>query len=87
MPSTVTNMAAFNLNHFKLVLNFTPTTSATEVESQNETTFFNSENMTTSDSVTNTASSLSEVSNGYRFNRFSNPLISYDYKCGHYLGI
>lgn len=23
----------------------------------------------------------------YRFLRFSNPLVNYDYKCGHYLGI
>ena len=30
---------------------------------------------------------MSENSTGYRFNRFSNALISYDYKCGHYLGI
>jgi hypothetical protein len=28
-----------------------------------------------------------ETSDEYRFNRFSNPIISYDYKCGHYLGI
>jgi hypothetical protein len=28
-----------------------------------------------------------ETSDDYRFNRFSNPIISYDYKCGHYLGI
>jgi heme/copper-type cytochrome/quinol oxidase subunit 1 len=30
---------------------------------------------------------LSETSNNTRFTRFNNPLISYDYKCGHYLGI
>jgi hypothetical protein len=30
---------------------------------------------------------LSETSNNARFTRFNNPLISYDYKCGHYLGI
>ena len=28
-----------------------------------------------------------EASDEYRFNKFSNPIISYDYKCGHYLGI
>jgi hypothetical protein len=30
---------------------------------------------------------LSETSNNLRFTKFQNPLISYDYKCGHYLGI
>jgi hypothetical protein len=30
---------------------------------------------------------LSEASNNLRFTKFQNPLISYDYKCGHYLGI
>jgi hypothetical protein len=28
-----------------------------------------------------------ESSTDVRYNRFSNPIISYDYKCGHYLGI
>ena len=28
---------------------------------------------------------FSETSNNVRFTRFNNPLISYDYKCGHYL--
>lgn len=28
-----------------------------------------------------------ESSSNIRYNRFSNPVISYDYKCGHYLGI
>jgi hypothetical protein len=28
-----------------------------------------------------------ESSSEYRYNKFSNPVISYDYKCGHYLGI
>jgi hypothetical protein len=89
IPGTLTNMIASNLNHFKLILSFSAITNTpnnlTEVESK--TTVFSSENLTTVDSLTNTTSSLSEVSNGYRFNRFSNPLISYDYKCGHYLGI
>ena len=28
-----------------------------------------------------------ESSSNYRNNTFTNPIISYDYKCGHYLGI
>lgn len=33
------------------------------------------------------SSLMSEVSTSLRFTRFNNPLISYDYKCGNYLGI
>lgn len=33
------------------------------------------------------SSSMSEFSTSLRFTRFNNPLISYDYKCGNYLGI
>jgi hypothetical protein len=78
----------FNLNHFKLILNFSTSQKDLNTSTQgSETTFFNSENLNISDTIANTTSSLSEVSNSYRFNRFSNPLISYDYKCGHYLGI
>jgi hypothetical protein len=35
----------------------------------------------------NQTSSFSETSNSFRFTKFYNPLISYDYKCGHYLMI
>jgi hypothetical protein len=88
MFNSLSNLISFNLSHFKFTLNFsTIPTSKNNSLTQNETTFFNSENINTVDTVNNTTSSLSEVSNSYRFNRFSNPLISYDYKCGHYLGI
>jgi hypothetical protein len=46
--------------------------------------FYKSENLETTTPIN--ISSL-ELSNSSRFNRFSNPIISYDYKCGHYLGI
>jgi hypothetical protein len=29
----------------------------------------------------------SEKENLSRFSRFTNPILSYDYKCGHYIGI
>ncbi len=48
---------------------------------------FNSENLTNTSAQDVSLNSMSESSAGYRFNRFSNALISYDYKCGHYLGI
>lgn len=58
-------------------------------KSQNEetTVLFNTENISTLDLMTNSNTLLSETSNNVRFSRFTNPLISYDYKCGHYLGI
>ena len=84
-----TDLISSNLTHFSFFS--TKQTSLNESTtlraSLKETTFYNSENITNIDSNSNTTSSLSEVSNSYRFNRFSNPLISYDYKCGHYLGI
>jgi hypothetical protein len=88
MFNSLSNLISFNSNHFRFALDFNVTQTAknTSLE-QTKTTFFNSENINTIDTTTNTTSSLSEVSNSYRFNRFSNPLISYDYKCGHYLGI
>jgi hypothetical protein len=86
--SSLNNLVTFNLNHFKLILNFSASQKDLNTSTQgSETTFFNSENLNISDTISSTTSSLSEVSNSYRFNRFSNPLISYDYKCGHYLGI
>jgi hypothetical protein len=47
-------------------------------------TVYKSENIETVSPINNYSS---ELSNSARFNRFSNPIISYDYKCGHYLGI
>lgn len=47
---------------------------------------FKSENL--SSSLNNESSNnFAELSNSFRFTRFNNPLISYDYKCGNYLGI
>merc|ERR1711865_1087738 len=66
IPNALTHMVSFNLNHFKFTFNLTASTTpiVEKGASVTETTFFNSENMTTVDSLT-----------------------SYDYKCGHYLGI
>jgi hypothetical protein len=44
----------------------------------NHTTMLNTENL---------PFFFSESSNSYRFLKFNNPLINYDYKCGHYLTI
>jgi hypothetical protein len=48
---------------------------------------FSSDNTQSSSLVNTQNSSISESSNSVRFTKFNNPLISYDYKCGHYLGI
>jgi len=48
---------------------------------------FTSEAVTSTSFGFETSSSMSELSNSLRFTRFNNPLISYDYKCGNYLGI
>jgi hypothetical protein len=50
-------------------------------------TTFTSENIVNLDSPQIFNSSMSEMSTSLRFTRFNNPLISYDYKCGNYLGI
>ena len=47
--------------------------------------FFKSELLT--QDINNTKFNFSETTNYQRFIRFNNPLISYDYKCGNYLGI
>jgi hypothetical protein len=51
--------------------------------SNQQKTFFTSSNMPISDMNT----FYSESTSLLRFSRFHNPIISYDYKCGHYIGI
>jgi hypothetical protein len=82
-----TNLVTYNLTHFNF--NFSETIKSVEAKNtmNNANVSFNSENISASNATENISSSFSEISNTYRFNRFSNPLISYDYKCGHYLGI
>lgn len=60
---------------------------ATNGNAKSTSTLFSSENMTNSSVESTFTSSMSELSTGLRFTRFNNPLISYDYKCGNYLGI
>jgi hypothetical protein len=86
MNINFSNVITSNLNHFSFNLNTSPTSSNT-LTNENINVAFNSENISISNTTENMSSSFSEVTNSYRFNRFSNPLISYDYKCGHYLGI
>jgi heme/copper-type cytochrome/quinol oxidase subunit 1 len=58
--------------------------SANPTLNNNTTVYSTSKALTTSrDSVYSNLESSSDV----RYNKFSNPIVSYDYKCGHYLGI
>ena len=74
--------------NFAMNSTFTPSTSVVANENAIGTgTVFSSENMTNSTVESTFTSSMTELSTGLRFTRFNNPLISYDYKCGNYLGI
>lgn len=87
LPTLVNEFLAMNLslNFYRTDIKISAhafTTSNDEVS-----TVFTSENITNLDSLQTFNSSMSEVSTSLRFTRFNNPLISYDYKCGNYLGI
>lgn len=56
-------------------------------EIKSKKVFYTTENINTNLNLDSVNSSFLETSNSVRFTRFNNPLISYDYKCGHYLGI
>jgi hypothetical protein len=56
-------------------------------EMVNNSVTYTSDNLTTNGLKESSNALFSETSNNVRFTRFNNPLISYDYKCGHYLGI
>jgi hypothetical protein len=53
----------------------------------NRNIIFATENNSTINQNSASTTMFSETSNNVRFTKFQNPLISYDYKCGHYLGI
>jgi hypothetical protein len=87
LPTLLNEFVAMNLS-----LNFYHTdtkinTQAPTAGNEQDGTLFTSENITNLDSLQTFNSSMSEVSTSLRFTRFNNPLISYDYKCGNYLGI
>lgn len=81
---TLTNFFIVLKNNFSInTTSFGMTKSYLSDSSKQEKTFFTSSNTLTSG--TNTF--YSESSSLLRFSRFYNPIISYDYKCGHYIGI
>jgi len=80
-PTFLTNLLNSNLPHFTAKIE--PLYNYNE-SAQPENVLFNSENI---DRVSDLSSSMSETTTSFRFTRFNNPLVSYDYKCGNYLGI
>jgi hypothetical protein len=79
----------FNANLTFATFNSTsmfPTNTSTS-SNKNSNITFSTENTMNSDNKAQANTFLSETSNNARFTRFNNPLISYDYKCGHYLGL
>jgi hypothetical protein len=86
LPKYILNFS-FNIN-----VNTIGFFSMTKYENQSKGksdlgTNFSTENINVTNLNENTNLLLSETSNNIRFTRINNPLISYDYKCGHYLGI
>jgi hypothetical protein len=80
----IKNIILLNFN-FNLVPNLYNVRSLNDTNLENNQIEYSSDNILYNTSTTN--SLTSELSNSFRMVRFNNPLISYDYKCGNYLGI
>jgi hypothetical protein len=92
IPTTLKIIAgancSINLNLFNdFVHRINPYIEKSEKSAYANSTTYSTDNLNSSASLDMSNTSLSETSNNVRFTRFNNPLISYDYKCGHYLGI
>jgi hypothetical protein len=77
-PTMISSNANLNVNN---TLNNLKNGGYTESVSK---VLFTSENINSNSQVDE--NQMSELSNNIRFTRFNNPLISYDYKCGNYIG-
>ena len=75
---------SLNLDIFK---SFFSSNYSYDQKTSTSSTTYSTNNLNSSLDLDTSNASLSETSNNVRFTRFNNPLISYDYKCGHYLGI
>jgi hypothetical protein len=75
----------FNVSHFNY--NTHVSTAVSSGDAYSNETLYSSDNYESSDHSTSSVYNYMEDSSEYRHNRFSNSIISYDYKCGHYLGI
>jgi len=84
LKSIFSSNCSINLDVFKIF--FVSNFSSNEKTSTSSVTYLTN-NLNSSADLESLNNNLSETSNNVRFTRFNNPLISYDYKCGHYLGI
>jgi hypothetical protein len=83
--STYSNFFASIKNNFSFyTFSNTGNASLTNVVDNSSSVTFSSKDVSFSES---NISDFSEKSTSARFSRFSNPIISYDYKCGNYIGI
>lgn len=82
--SQLTTSLLSNLPLGGFISDFRVTYKPTNADKDTSSVVFESNNVASS--KTSLYSQL-ESSSNYRNNTFINPIISYDYKCGHYLGI
>jgi len=88
IPFLLNDFVSINFNPFLTNnLSITNSTSSKDAKSLNYDVNYLSENINNNSESYNSLNFLSETSSTFRFTRFNNPLISYDYKCGNYLGI
>lgn len=86
-PTAFRDVAALNTNLGAYALNTLPSAPSTNDSSSAASVIYSSENLDANLLQDSTSALLSETSAMPRFTRFNNPLLSYDYKCGNYLGI
>ena len=88
IPTALKSIAAsncsINLNLFK---NLFKSNHYSESKQAITPINYSTDNLNSSSTFDASNTTFSETSNNVRFTKFNNPLISYDYKCGHYLGI
>lgn len=86
--STVSHLANALISNFSFGLSYTssPMTVSSTPSTENSTNEINFESNDVS-SVSDSLYSQLGSSSDFRNNPFTNPIISYDYKCGHYLGL
>jgi hypothetical protein len=88
IPTAIKTIAGANFSINLGLLNYSSKlNSAVTTNSELKSTNYFTDNLNSSSNFDSSNTLFSETSNNVRFTRFNNPLISYDYKCGHYLGI
>jgi hypothetical protein len=83
LKSITSSNCSIDLHFFKAFF----VTNYSYEKKTSSSTNYTTNNLNASSNIDMSNTNFSETSNNVRFTRFNNPLISYDYKCGHYLGI